>query len=214
MHPPARLGTTIGRIGLVALLCCAAAASGRELDSASPAAREALALCEAADRVPPDQRATQLERGLARAEAAVAADPRDAAAHLAVFCNLGKRLRTRSGWGLLTAFHDLRRAREAVDAALALAPDYPGALAGKGQMLAELPRWLGGDRQEAVRLLRRAVEIEPDDARLHLMLATALRAIGRRDEARAHALVALGSLERDGSADDRETARTLVASLQ
>ncbi|MFN8641772.1 MAG: tetratricopeptide repeat protein [Candidatus Binatia bacterium] len=214
MHPRTRVGTTIGRIGAGALVLWTATAGGRELASASSTAREALAICAAADAVPADERAAQLATGLARAEAAVQADPGDAAAHLAVFCNLGKRLRTRTGWALLTAFSDLRRARNAIDAALALVPDYPGALAGKGQMLAELPGWLGGDRQEAVRLLRRAVAIEPDDARMRLMLASALQAVGQRDEARAHALAALGSLERDGSEDDRETARTLVASLQ
>lgn len=214
MDPCASVGTITARIGVVALLLWTAAASGRELESASPAAREALTICEDADRVPPAERAALLALGLERADAAVQADPRDAAAHLAVFCNLGKRLRTRGGWGLLTAFGDLRRARKAVDAALALAPDYPGALAGKGQMLAELPRWLGGDRQEAERLLRRAVAIEPHDARMRLMLADILRAAGQRDEARAHALAALGTLERDGSENDLATARTLIARLQ
>ena len=214
MQPCASVGTTTARIGVVALLFWTAAASGRELESAGPVAREALAVCEDADRVPTAERAARLALGLERAEAAVQADPGDAAAHLAVFCNLGKRLRTRGGWGLLTVFSDLSRARKAVDAALALAPDYPGALAGKGQMLAELPRWLGGDRQEAERLLRRAVAIEPEDARMRLMLADVLRAAGQRDEARAHALAALGALERDGSEDDRATARMLVASLQ
>lgn len=214
MHPRARIGTTKARIGMVVLLLWTAAANGRELESAGPAAREALAICEAADRAPESERAAQLATGLARAEAAVEADPHDAAAHLAVFCNLGKRLRARGGWALLSAFRDLARARKALDTALVLVPDYAGALAAKGQMLAELPRWIGGDRDEAVRLLRRAVTVEPEDPRMRLMLANALQAAGRREEARAHALAALGSLERDGSEDDRETARTLVASLQ
>jgi tetratricopeptide (TPR) repeat protein len=214
MQPRASVGTTSGRICVVALLLCPAAAGASDLASAGPAARQALAICEDADRAPPLERATLLASGLARADAAVQADPRDAAAHLAVFCNLGKRLRTRGGLALLTALGDLSRARKAVDAALALAPDYPGALAGKGQMLAELPPWLGGDRQEALRLLRRAVAIEPADARMRLMLADVLRAVGQREEARAHALAALGSLERHGSEDDLATARTLVARLQ
>ena len=214
MHPCASVGTAVVRIGVAALLLCAAAAAAAELESAGPAAREALRICEDADRLPAAERAARLALGLAQAEAAVQADPRDAAAHLAVFCNIGKRLRHRGGWGLLTAFSDLRKAREAVDAALAVAPDYPGALAGKGQMLAELPHWLGGDQQEAERLLRRAVAIEPGDARMRLMLADILRAVGQRDEARQHALAALGALERDGSAGDLHTARTLVASLQ
>jgi len=214
MHPGASVGTTTRRIGVAALLLWTAAARGAELASAGPEAREALAICQRADRVPPEERTALLAFGLERAEAAVKADPQDAAGHLALFCNLGKRLRTRSGWGLLTAFGDVGRARKEVDTALALAPDYPGALAAKGEMLAELPRWLGGDRQEAERLLRRAVAIEPEDARMRLMLANVLQEVGQRDEARAHAMAALGTLERDGPEDDLAIARTLVASLQ
>lgn len=214
MDPGARAARTIRRIGAVALLGGAVTAHAADPVTAGPAAREAIAICQRADVVPSADRPALLAFGLARAEAAVQADPRDPAAHLAIFCNLGKQLRSRSGWHLLTAFGDLTRARQELDAALALSPDYPGALAAKGQMLAELPRWLGGDRQEAVRLLRRAVEIDPGDARMQLMLAGALREAGYRDEARLHALAALGALEHDGSDDDRATARTLVASLE
>lgn len=214
MHPGACARTTARGIGVVAVLLGAAAAHAADPAGAGPAAREALAICQRADRVSPDERAALLTFGLQRAEAAVQADPRDAAAHLAVFCNLGRRLRARGGWGLLTAFGDLRRAREELDTALALEPDYPGALAAKGQMLAELPRWLGGDRQEAERLLRRAVALDPDDARMRLMLAGVLQEAGRRDEARTHARLALGVLERDGPEDELATARTLVASLE
>jgi tetratricopeptide (TPR) repeat protein len=109
---------------------------------------------------------------------------------------------------------DLEAAVIAYRQALAIDPDYAGALAAKGQMLAELPRWLGGDRQEAARLLRRAVVLDPDDARMRLMLANVLEEMGQRDEARTHALAALDTLQRDGAADDLATARTLVASLE
>ncbi|MBX3027351.1 hypothetical protein KF840_20830 [bacterium] len=199
---------------LAALLLCAPAARGADPVTAGPEAREALAICQRADAVPSDQQAALLAFGLERAEAAVHADPRDAAAHLAIFCNLGKRLRHRGGWGLLTAFGDFSRARGELDTALSLAPDYPGALAAKGQMLAELPRWLGGDRQEAERLLRRAVALDPLDGRVRLILANVLQENGQREEARTHALAALGVLERDGPQDDLASARTFLASLQ
>lgn len=214
MHPRPRVRTSGRRIAVAGFLLWAADTRAAELASAGPAAREALAICERAEAVPTEERAALLAIGLHRAEEAAKDDPQDAAAHLAVFCNLGKRLRDRSGWGLLAAFGDLGRAQKAVDAALALVPDYPGALAAKGQMLAELPRWLGGDRQEAERLLRRAVTIEPDDARMRLMLANVLRETGQHDEARAHALAALGTLERDGPQDECDRARTLIASLE
>jgi hypothetical protein len=50
---------------------------------------------------------TVLERGLDRAEEAVRADPQDAVAHFAVFCNLGKRLEMkRRGGGLFATLGD------------------------------------------------------------------------------------------------------------
>src|SRR4051812_47278503 len=122
MHPGASVGTTTRRIAVAALLFSAATARGAEPASAGPVAREALAICKRADRVPPDERAALLTFGLERAEDAVRTDPQDAAAHLAVFCNLGKGLQSRSGWGLLAAFSDLSRARKELDTALGLLP--------------------------------------------------------------------------------------------
>jgi tetratricopeptide (TPR) repeat protein len=214
MQASAGVGARARRIAVGALIACAAAARAEDPAGAGSAAGEALAICQRADRAPVEDRAALLAFGLERAEAAVRADPRDAAAHLAVFCNLGKQLRTRGAWRLLSSFGDITRARNELDIALTLSPDFPGALAAKGQMLAELPRWLGGDRDEALRLLRRAVELAPGDARLRLMLASALREAGRRDEARIHALAALGTLERNDPDDELATARTLVTSLQ
>src|SRR5205085_8885537 len=122
-----------------------------------PEALAAIEICQASDSAPPDERAAMLDDGLARAEAAVAANPQDAAAHFAVFCNLGKSMMHRGVWKLFAALSDLRRVRNEVDIALALAPDYAPALAGKGAMIAELPRVLGGDKDEGARLLLRAV---------------------------------------------------------
>ncbi len=214
MCPRAIVGRTTKGIGVAALLVWTAAAHGGEPESVGPVAREAIAICQEADRVQPSERPTLLAIGLARAEEAVKENPRDAGAHFAIFCNLGRQLMNRTGWGLLTAFGDLHRAKEEVDAALALEPDYPGALAAKGEMLAELPRLLGRDRAEAERLLRRAVKLEPADPRMRLMLANVLQTVGQRDEARAQAAIAVGILERGGPANDLATARTLVASLE
>jgi len=214
MHAPAVIETAIRAIGVVALLFWAAAARGDAAAPGNPAGREALTICQEADLVPAGERAAVLSAGLRRAEDAVRADPLDAAAHFAVFCNLGKTLLKRSRWALFAVLGDLRRARAALDVALTLEPDYAGALAAKGTMLVELPRLFGGDPDEGMRLLRRAVTVSPDDAKLHLALAQVLADDGQREDARRHASVALVILERAGPAHELASARTLVASVR
>ena len=62
----------------------------------------------------------------------MSADPQDAVAHFAVFCNLGKRLQMkRDALGLFATLGELGRAQREIDIALALAPDYSAALAAK-----------------------------------------------------------------------------------
>src|SRR6185295_16014065 len=137
---------------------------------------QALALCETVDRIPPaDRQATlvRLEEGVRTSEAAIAVDPKDARAHLALFCNLGKQLDLAGlSWRV---FGRLRRAQAAVDRAHELAPNDPDVLVAKGEMLRHVPAVLGGDKVLGFTLIRRAVELEPDHvpARLHLARAMA-----------------------------------------
>jgi hypothetical protein len=138
----------------------------------STRAHEALALCDASTQETDRQvRLALLDRGLAAAESAVREDEADAAAHFAVFCNLGRRLQLRA-IGLLTLF-DVRRVRREIDRTLELAPGSPGVLTAKGMMLLKLPRLLGGDASEGARLIRRALELAPEFAPARAALAAA-----------------------------------------
>jgi hypothetical protein len=108
MHSPGNAGTT-GRYVAAALVLCAGVARGGQPEPVGPATSEALALCHEADQVSVAERSAVLARGLARAEEAVQADPQDAVAHFAVFCNLGKRLWRRVRQRVTSASaHDLR----------------------------------------------------------------------------------------------------------
>jgi len=133
-------------------------------------AHDAIALCHsAAGETDRATRLSLLDRGLALAEAAVAADDADAAGHFAVFCNLGRRLQVAPlGWGSLVG---IGRVRRAIDRALALVPDSAQLLTAKGVMLLELPRLLGGDTAEGERLLRRALDVAPGFADAEAALA-------------------------------------------
>ena len=198
-----------------ALFLWAAAARGDQARPVSPAATDALALCHDADHVPVSERSALLAHGLERAEEAVRTTPRDAVAHFAVFCNLGKRLQMkRRTLGMVATLGELGRAQRELDVALTLAPDYPAALAAKGAMLVELPRLFGGDVQEGERLLRRAVALDPGDARTRLLLAQVLRARGEGEEAIVHAAAALSILERSGAASDVAAAQGVLAALR
>ncbi|MFN8640524.1 MAG: hypothetical protein U0802_02235 [Candidatus Binatia bacterium] len=142
----------------------------------SPAAVAALRACNHADDLPDAERDAALERGLAMAEAAVAADANDARAHFAIVCYVGKRM-ARAGFSL-RQLTDLRRLRREMDATLALAPGDADALLAKGALLLKLPRLLGGDQDEAEALLRAALVAEPDNDRARCFLAEAQRSRG------------------------------------
>lgn len=159
----------------LALLLMLALLSGRPVGAepiGSAMAKESLISCDQADELSGAAQLAALRRGLQLADAAIAADDHDAKAHFAAFCNIGKRLRV-DGVGFST-WTNYRRLRRELDATLALAPDDPDALAGKGALLLHLPRVLGGDAVEGERLLRRALEIEPDNHAARRYLAEML----------------------------------------
>jgi tetratricopeptide (TPR) repeat protein len=208
----ATAGVVTRRVSAVVLVWALLAQSGAAEPNGSDEARAALALCREIEQAREAEQPALLERGLVRAEVAVAADPDDPVAHLAVFCNLGKRLR-RDGisWH---AFGAVRRLLREIDTALALAPDFAGALAAKGGLLASLPRFLGGDPREGERLVRRAISLAPDDVGARLTLVDVLEARGAHDEAQAEAEAALALVQHAVQAPELARTQAVVARLR
>jgi hypothetical protein len=175
------------------------------------ASRAAKRACDGAQAVQGDARKKAFRESLEQADAAIAADDRDALAHFAAFCALGGLLRE-AGMSLAAPGQLLRLRRE-VDRTLELAPDFPDALTGKAALLRNLPRLLGGDAAEAERLLRRALEIDADYLAPRLELVEALRARGATGEAREQAARALAIAERKGDREDADAARAHLDAL-
>lgn len=146
-------------------------------------AEESLALCKQGDVLAGGERANRLSRGLELAERAASLDPRDARAHLAIFCNLGKHMQA-SGAGL-TSLLSLARLKREIDRSFELAPNDGDVLAAKGAFLVELPRALGGDAIEGERLLRAALALDPENGDTRHYLAEALHLRGADGEAHA-----------------------------
>jgi hypothetical protein len=186
MDSDQHIGTIVAVINVMLLVRSAALAeihSGAPSEAARGAAATALALCCEADQLSGAERQRVLMRGLELAQDAAAADPSDAQAHFAVFCNLGKQVQSRAlGLGELGV---IGRLRHELDTALELAPDDGEALTAKGAMLLALPWFLGGDGRRGEELLRTALIKDPTNAAARRYLTEALRSRGADDEARA-----------------------------
>jgi len=174
-------------------------------------AQEALELCAQARKASGEEQTALLSRGLAVAEQAVALDPSHARGHLAVFCNLGRRMDTQGvGFG---SFGALRRLTYEIDLAVRLAPEDPDVLAGKGALLLRLPRLLGGDEAAGEELLRRSLILRDGNPTARLYLARALAARGAITAATAEAERALADAEGSGATADAADARDLIARI-
>src|SRR5258706_14769430 len=125
-------------------------------DVAPATVDQALVLCQSVDRMAAgdtQQKIATLEAGLRMSEAAVAADPDDVQAYLAVCCNLGKQLGVSGlSWRI---FGQLHRLQDAIQRAAALAPDDADVLIARGEILRRLPASMGGDHELGRALLRR-----------------------------------------------------------
>lgn len=168
---------------LVTILALGVATGARALPPGSVTAGEAFELCQRAERSAGDERTALLARGLELAREAVAADPSDARAHVALFCNRGRWVRD-GGINLARLFEIVSVLRE-LDEAVALAPEDPDVLTAKGALLVSLPRLFGGDARAGESWLRRALTLDPHHDVARWFLADVLERHGAATEAAA-----------------------------
>lgn len=207
-------GTLAATLATLALLASSAHAGVVTLADAtgSPDARRAARLCNEAAAAGSEDAAAQLDQALALAEDAVRKDPKDAKAHFAVFCSLGRRAELDGSD--LEGLASLGRIQESLDRALALEPSFVDALVAKGRLLARLPWMLGGDADEGERLIRQALKLDPTSEVVRLHLAHVLIDQGEEAEARKLAHDAIERAEKSPERYVRVEAQTLVARLE
>ena len=165
---------------LVLLLAATpAAAINGELDQGVLKAERALRAAEARDL---DATAMAFYRkAIAEADAALTRNPNSAGANFVYFAAKGRILLAD---GLTKNLIELRELdRKHLDRAIELDPKYFNAIAAKGGVLLDLPRLLGGDPVEGLRLLKRANQLNPGGPGTRLSLAKALARNGEVEEA-------------------------------
>jgi len=177
-------------IGLVVFLSSAAAwASSPPGDGRLEAAKRYFRTAELARPGAP-VRAEAYAKVEDLAKQILASDPGSADAHFLLFAAEGRRLLLDSGKPSVANLWKYRDVNKHLDRALELDPSHPNALAARGGILLDLPPVLGGDPEQAERLLQRAVDLNPTGLGTQVTLARALLLRGDRDGARQHLLLA------------------------
>jgi tetratricopeptide (TPR) repeat protein len=155
------------------------------------------------------------DRGRQAAQRAVELAPLNARAHLWLGSLAGRWGQTK---GIMRSLFLLPTVREAMERALELDPRLVPAYSLAGQVLAEVPRLLGGDLERSETLLRRGLALDPRFTSLRVALARTLIKRGREDEARRQLRAVLGEKTPTNPAtwtmkDSRE-AREILAGLK
>jgi len=183
-------------VGLVVAIATTAASAETATDLGATAMRE----CEQGQiATTREQRVAHFERGQALAEQAVALDEKNAAAHFAVFCNLGEMLRVDGE--KITSLLGFRKMMQELDRTLELDPDNLDALSSKGVLLMRLPTLLGGDAAKGEKMLERVLREDPTCITARLTLAEVYAERGARTDAVALAAQARELARASGRAD-------------
>jgi tetratricopeptide (TPR) repeat protein len=140
-----------------------------------------------------DERRASYAKALEHAERAVQLLPNDAEAHFLVFGSEGRLAQMD---GLATAALKLAALNRQLDEVLRLDPNHANALAARGGMMMKLPRLLGGDSEEGLAYLERAVSLDDESVGKRLELAEAYHMLGREQDAQRVANEALAAAEK------------------
>ena len=171
-------------------------------------ARRALdALHRGADAATREAQLAAYREGLALAQQAIEADESNADAHFAAFANRGRLVELE---GMTINPLALWKLQRDLNRALALNPAHPDALAAKGRMCSRLPRWLGGNREQAVEYLSRAHQLDPNDVGVLIDLAEAYRDSGHPERSVPLLEQAVALATAAGDADQLAAARGLL----
>ena len=163
----------------------------------------------------PEEKLAAYDRGRELGKRAVELAPRNPEAHAWYGINTGRWGQTK---GVMRSLFLLPTVREAIDTTLALDPRNLRALALSGNVLFEVPRLAGGDREKAEAQFRKALEIDPHFTNARLDLARVLIAGGRYADARRELQAIVDEKQPQNVADwtvkDRPRARQLLESLK
>lgn len=132
-----------------------------------------------------NQRKRKLEawkRGAAHGRRAVDVNPYGKEGHFYYMANLGASAQIR---GMLNSVWKFPKIKNHLDKALELAPYWPPALLARAEYLMETPGVFGGDREEAMKLVRQVIELDPNHLPAYVTLARLLAEEGRYEEALA-----------------------------
>jgi hypothetical protein len=169
-------------------------------ETAGNLAATAMHECEQGQVAPTrDQRVAHFTRGQEIAEKAVALDDDSAAAHFAIFCNLGEMLRVDGE--KITSIFGFRKMMQELNRTLELDPNNLDALSSKGVLLIRLPTVLGGDAPEGERMLERVVREDATAITARVTLADVYGERGARIDAIALAAQARELARASGRAD-------------
>jgi tetratricopeptide (TPR) repeat protein len=126
------------------------------------------------------QKLTAWKKGLEYGERAVEVNPNGKEGHFYYMANMGAIVQLK---GMLTSLWKFRKIKKQMDRTLAIDPNWPPILLARAQYLMEMPGIFGGDKEEAMRLCQRVIELDPDHLPTYVCMAQLLADEGRYDEA-------------------------------